>query len=98
MLSRLNYVQVNLVLQGQSLLLEILKNTNLQINPVMAEVMQANGKTLRSEIHTFTCFECITTAAAMECTPILVPYIFINRTIKLSVVIIEKCHCHQLHK
>jgi hypothetical protein len=58
--------------------------------------MQAKDKTLRSEIHKFACFECITISASME--GILVPYIFINGTIKLSVVIIEKSHCHQLHK
>jgi hypothetical protein len=38
---------------------------DLQINPIIAEEMQAKGKTLCSEIHTFTCFECIKVSAAM---------------------------------
>jgi hypothetical protein len=71
MLSRLNHAQANVVLEGQTLLLKSLKYMDLQNNPIIAEVMQAKGKTLRSKIHTCTCFECVTLVAEME--GILVP-------------------------
>jgi hypothetical protein len=66
------------------------------IDQIPAELIQAGGNTLLSEIHKLI----IVFGARKNCQSSrrnLLLYLFIRRVTELTVVIIKKYHCYQLH-
>jgi hypothetical protein len=72
-----------------------LKYKSPVISQIPAELIQAGGEALCSQVHKFILFQirknCLSSGRS------LFLYQFTGSVIKLTVVVIEACHCYQLH-
>jgi hypothetical protein len=74
---------------------ELKKYKSSGSNQIAAELIQAGGETLQSEIHKLILFGVRRNCLISSRSPLL--YQFTRKSINIIVVIIEEYHCYRLH-